>query len=419
MAAAAVEMMAAHYSVLKEDQGRLPASWRDTLHAFLNETAAAAEDPRPTHSAIDAVQQLLTDALPETPCVLAAPHQPHTAQTEQTALADCPEGDAAAALQARFLGIPDDATSMQLVPVCHPAVQWVQLAMACSSVRRRALFSDELRLVCAVYANTMRAAYEAARCTLPTPPPVWVPPLPGLDLDATAARTAATWAAAVRAWVDAVPRHPSRHLPPLWLQGDVQCLAAHRVGRASGVSPQACVTEMCAALQLDGPALQVQHLYALRDHMGLPHLPLQWKTAPGARPTGNGGGGGASVQATHVQYHLVWIDGTGSVRSETVRDKVHSRRARSVNFPVNVLDGTRASLDTQTWLQNTVDRVKGYSAMDTSALETFEAHAIQADDDSRITLLLGRIDDTTLVMVDITWTPAPPTPPARKMCAVQ
>ena len=201
----------------------VPCSWRDQFESFLGEARATELPGR--------VLRDLLYALPETVCVLDAPL--HSSSTGSASVI-LPEQGAAAALQAKLLGVAADATGCLLVPHCHPAVTHVQLALACC--RAVVQLEEDIEHMafafgvrgsvqkCAVLKELQRAALDllnevmtrASECLCDEcPQNTWG----GVQL-------AGDHEKAILDWVVDLPIVCAWPLPqPVWRQGAVECIA--------------------------------------------------------------------------------------------------------------------------------------------------------------------------------------------------
>ena len=250
----------------------VPCSWQDQLESILGEVRVKELPGRVCHD--------ILCALPETVCVLDAPRHPSSMKGASVML---PEQGAAAALQAKLLGVAADATGYLLVPHCHPAVTHVQLALACCQVLVQ--LANEIKSLANPYGPgcpVLRAPLEnmqrvvldllnevmtrASEClSNECPGSVWEGVLLGED-----------HAAAILQWVadlDIVREVP---LPqPTWRQGDLLCVADDVV-QHSDKYEVLCFRHLMDAACGELTRTHLPDLLGLRATLRLPRVPLNW-----------------------------------------------------------------------------------------------------------------------------------------------
>ena len=281
-----------------EDQTpiHVPSSWRKQIGAILDDSTVK-ELP-------DRVCRDLLHALPETVCVLNAPLHPSKVGSAAVAL---PEQGAAAALQAKLLGIAADATGSLLVPHCHPAVTLVQFAVACGQVLVQLAFqikslngpgapplpwlyeAPRLRRQAAVLTLLNKAMVQAGtRLSDECPDAAWT----DLSLEENHAEVILRWVTGLNIIRD----EPLRQ--PVWRRGALECIADDVVQR-SEESDMSCFDIL---MNVAGGKLKPAHLrevLALRFFAGVPCLPLNWVLHHPSE---------YELRPSRVLLHVLWED---------------------------------------------------------------------------------------------------------------
>ena len=251
----------------------VPCSWRDQLESILGEVRVKELPGRVCHD--------ILCALPETVCVLDAPLHPSSMGDASVIL---PEQGAAAALQAKLLGVAADATGSLLVPHCHPAVTHVQLALACchaflqlaegikdlvsaSGVRER----DQ---GCAVLENLQRVALDLLNEVMTRASECLSDECPGSTWGGV--QFAEDHAGAILDWVVGLPIVCAWPLPrPVWRQGAVECIADDVV-QHSDKSDILCFDVLMGAAKGGLKPAHLAEVLAVRSELLLERLPLNW-----------------------------------------------------------------------------------------------------------------------------------------------
>ena len=250
----------------------VPRSWRDQLESILGEVRAKKLPGR--------VHNDILCALPETVCVLNAPLHPLSTGSESVILAD--QG-AAAALQAKLLGVAADATGYLLVPHCHPAVTHVQLALACCRVLVQ--LANEIKSLANPYGpgcpiarapleNMQRVVLDLLNEVMTRTSKCLSEECPGNMWEG--ALLAEDHAAAILRWVADLDIVREAPLPqPVWRQGDLECIAD------DVLQPSDKYEVLCFRQLMDAACGELKHAHlaevlALREALRLPRLPLNW-----------------------------------------------------------------------------------------------------------------------------------------------
>ena len=280
-----------------EDQTpiHVPSSWRKQIGAILDDSTVK-ELP-------DLVLHDLLCALPETVCVLNAPLHPSMVGSAAVAL---PEQGAAAALQAKLLGIAADATGSLLVPHCHPAVTLVQFAVACGQVLVQLAYEIKIvtnpnrcgppwlraplmRRQAAVLDLLNKAMVQAGtRLYDECPDAAWT----DLSLEENHAEVILRWVTGLNIIRD----EPLRQ--PVWRRGALECIADDVVQHSEkcGVS---CLRYLVdAACEKLKPA-HLREVLALRFAVQFPHVPLNWVLHHPSE---------YELRPSRVLLHVLWED---------------------------------------------------------------------------------------------------------------